>query len=228
MEIAENLEEAQVTAKEIDTTRVKYRARRQARLHPVLRHVLSLSVINTMYENSLNMYLEVFNLTLATSKKDDNLERACGTSSRRSRTTCTTSPASASSRRHKLMLSFQMTIKIQEGEDALNREQLDFFLKGNLSLEKSERKKPHEWWPDQGWEDIMALIATHAATRTVEEAGLRRSRRRQPRRDRCRVGSEEAAAVDDSVRRLVEDGHRGCTAEERRPEARPRVCVRLS
>jgi len=34
----------------------------------------SLSVINNMYENSLNMYLEVFNLTLATSKRDPSLE----------------------------------------------------------------------------------------------------------------------------------------------------------
>ena len=29
--------------------------------------------------------------------------------------------------KHKLMLSFQMTIKLEEGEDRLNRQQLDFF-----------------------------------------------------------------------------------------------------
>ena len=37
---------------------------------------------------------------------------------------------------HKLLFSFQMTIRIQEEEEGLNRDQLDFFIKGNISLEK--------------------------------------------------------------------------------------------
>lgn len=28
---------------------------------------------------------------------------------------------------------------------------------GSVSLEKSERKKPYAWLPDQGWEDLMRL-----------------------------------------------------------------------
>jgi hypothetical protein len=34
---------------------------------------------------------------------------------------------------------------------------LDFFLKGNLSLEPHPRKKPHDWLPGQGWQDLMKL-----------------------------------------------------------------------
>lgn len=34
---------------------------------------------------------------------------------------------------------------------------LFFMCKGNLSLEKSTRKKPCDWLPDQGWEDIVKL-----------------------------------------------------------------------
>jgi hypothetical protein len=34
---------------------------------------------------------------------------------------------------------------------------LDFFLKGNLSLEPHPRKKPHDWLPEQGWQDLMQL-----------------------------------------------------------------------
>ena len=60
--------------------------------------------------------------------------------------------------KHKLMFSFQMALKILEGERELNHEHLDFFLKGNLSLEKSNRKKPFTWLPDQGWEDIIRLV----------------------------------------------------------------------
>lgn len=34
---------------------------------------------------------------------------------------------------------------------------LDFFLKGNLSLEPHPRRKPHDWLPGQGWRDLMKL-----------------------------------------------------------------------
>ena len=50
-----------------------------------------------------------------------------------------------------------MTIKIQEVEEHLKHEELDFFMKGNISLEKSSRIKPYNWLPDQGWEDIIKL-----------------------------------------------------------------------
>lgn len=71
-----------------------------------------------------------------------------------------------------------MTTKIQEVESTLNHDELNFFIKvyfkqltscdyinlhtqGNISLEKSARLKPHDWLPDQGWEDIMKLTTTN-------------------------------------------------------------------
>lgn len=43
----------------------------------------------------------------------------------------------------------QMTQKILEAEGEGDPVQLDFFLKGNLALEKNPRRKPHSWLPDQ-------------------------------------------------------------------------------
>jgi hypothetical protein len=40
---------------------------------------------------------------------------------------------------------------------------LDFFLRGNLSLEKHLRRKPHDWLPVQGWQDLMRLTELAAA-----------------------------------------------------------------
>ena len=51
-----------------------------------------------------------------------------------------------------------MAIKILENDVGLNQAHLDFFLRGNLSLEKSARHKPHAWFPDNGWQDLMRLI----------------------------------------------------------------------
>ncbi len=42
-----------------------------------------------------------------------------------------------------------MTQKILEAEGEGDSVQLDFFLKGNLALEKNSRCKPHSWLPDQ-------------------------------------------------------------------------------
>lgn len=42
-----------------------------------------------------------------------------------------------------------MTQKILEAEGEGDPEQLDFFLKGNLALEKNARRKPHAWLPAQ-------------------------------------------------------------------------------
>ena len=57
----------------------------------------------------------------------------------------------------------QMAIKILDSNGALNHEQLDFFLRGNLSLEKAARKNPHAWFPDSGWQDLMRLITLGGA-----------------------------------------------------------------
>ena len=176
-----------------------------------------------MYENSLFMYLEVFNLTLETSKKDDNLDARLRNVVEALTYDVYNFTCLGLFERHKLMLSFQLTIKIQEGEDALNREQLDFFLKGNLSLEKSERKKPHEWWPDQGWEDIMALINLAATIPTPSgefpEEGEQVNR---APKSPCPTTSTPAA-VDDSVRALVQAAIEAVTAEETDPEVEPEV-----
>lgn len=48
-----------------------------------------------------------------------------------------------------LVCMMQMTQKILEAEGEGDPVQLDFFLKGNLALEKDPRRKPHSWMPDQ-------------------------------------------------------------------------------
>jgi len=59
---------------------------------------------------------------------------------------------------HKLMFSLQMCMRIMAGEGTLDTVQLDFFLKGNLSLEKCKDPPPADWISDQGWHDMQRLI----------------------------------------------------------------------
>jgi len=171
VEISEKLAQANETAAEIEMVRVRYvpAAKRGAILFFV---IANLSAINNMYEYSLASYLQVFQLTLDTSKKDASLEGRLRNIIEALTYDVYNYTCLGLFEMHKLMLSFQLTIKVLDGEGEVNHEQLDFFLKGNLSLEKSQRTKPYEWWPDQGWEDLMRLITLgddDAATRTIAD-----------------------------------------------------------
>ena len=55
-----------------------------------------------------------------------------------------------------------MAIKILQEEGQLVQEHLDFFLKGNLSLEKSERARPYAWFPENGWQDLTRMCVIDA------------------------------------------------------------------
>jgi len=50
-------------------------------------------------------------------------------------------------------------LMILTAENDVDAEELDFFLKGQVSLDKAERKKPEglKWMMDQGWEDLVKL-----------------------------------------------------------------------
>jgi dynein heavy chain len=46
---------------------------------------------------------------------------------------------------------------IMEGENELSKSELDFFLKGNISLQDAGEPKPFKWLEDRGWKDAKRL-----------------------------------------------------------------------
>lgn len=50
-----------------------------------------------------------------------------------------------------------MVTMIMDGDDELNKVELDFFLKGNTSLDVVDAKKPYPWLSENGWKDIQKL-----------------------------------------------------------------------
>jgi dynein heavy chain, axonemal len=45
---------------------------------------------------------------------------------------------------------------IMDGDEVLNKPELDFFLKGNTSLDEVENK-PFRWISNNGWKDAVKL-----------------------------------------------------------------------
>ncbi|XP_006865538.1 PREDICTED: dynein heavy chain 10, axonemal [Chrysochloris asiatica] len=155
-EVLEKLKLAEKTALDIDRLRDGYRP--AARRGAILFFVLSeMALVNSMYQYSLIAFLEVFGLSLKKSMPDSILMKRL----RNIMDTLTFNiynyGCTGLFEKHKLLFSFNMTIKIEQAEGRVPQEELEFFLKGNISLEKSKRKKPCSWLSDQGWEDIILL-----------------------------------------------------------------------
>ena len=51
-----------------------------------------------------------------------------------------------------------MTTMIMDGDGDLNKIELDFFLKGNTSLDAVQREKPYAWMASNGWKDLQRLV----------------------------------------------------------------------
>uniref|UniRef100_A0A670YVL6 Dynein axonemal heavy chain 10 n=1 Tax=Pseudonaja textilis TaxID=8673 RepID=A0A670YVL6_PSETE len=155
-EVSEKLKLAEKTAVDIDKLRDGYRP--AAKRGAILFFVLSeMALVNIMYQYSLSAFLDVFGLSLRKSMPDTILAKRL----RNIMDTLTFNiynyGCTGLFEKHKLLFSFNMTIKIEQADHRVPQEELDFFLKGNLSLEKSARKKPCLWLADQGWEDIIRL-----------------------------------------------------------------------
>lgn len=154
IEIAQKLELANQTSAEVETSRDAYRP--VAKCGAVLFFVLAqLSTINPMYEYSLNAFLEVFIGSLLKSKPDTSLPKRLVKIMDTLKYTVYNYACTGLFEKHKLMFSFQMTIKLMELDGLVDPVELNFFLKGDISLESPTVQKPAAWLLDQGWKDLL-------------------------------------------------------------------------
>jgi len=107
-----------------------------------------------MYQYSLTAYLMVFNNSLKDARKDTILENRLRNITDKLTMNVYDFTCLGIFEIHKLMYSFQMTMMILEGDGLVNHKELNFFLKGNTSLDDVLVKKPAVWITDGGWKDI--------------------------------------------------------------------------
>jgi len=133
LEVTDKLNLGIITGKEIEKHRDTYRpvARRGAILYFVL---ADMATINSMYQYSLAAYLEVFEFSLRKSLPDTNVEKRL----RNILDTLTHNVynygCTGIFEKHKLLYSFQITLKLEMDLAKLRQEELDFFIKVCLLL----------------------------------------------------------------------------------------------
>jgi dynein heavy chain, axonemal len=158
VEIGIAIENAKVTEADIEQSRESYKdvAKRAAILFFAMQ---GLSIISEMYEYSLTAYLVVFKNALETARKDNILQNRLRNIKDKLTMLVYDFVCMGIFEKHKLMFSFQMTTMIMDGEGELNKVELDFFLKGNTSLEAGSRPNPFTWLSNNGWKDLSRIVA---------------------------------------------------------------------
>ena len=161
VEIGLAIENAKVTEADIEQSRESYKevAKRGAILFFAMQ---GLSAISEMYEYSLTAYLVVFKNALDTARRDNILQNRLRNIKEKLTQLVYEFTCMGIFEKHKLMFSFQMTTMIMDGDGELNKTELDFFLKGNTSLDAVTKEKPYAWLSSNGWKDLQRLVTIGA------------------------------------------------------------------
>merc|ERR1719446_1722264 len=155
-EATEKLAASQVTQEEIEVVRHGYLPA-AARGSILFFSMAGLGQINQMYQYSLASFLVVFEHSLRTSKPDKTLVHRLRFINHKLTRNIYKYTCTGLFQKHTLMYAFFLTLMIYTAENDVDAEELDFLLKGQVSLEKAAQKKPHDWLSDQGWEDLVKL-----------------------------------------------------------------------
>lgn len=176
-EVTEKLDLAEITSTVLEETRNGYRpaAERGAHLFFVL---ADLAIVNTMYQYSLSAYLTVFSGSLKKALPDIELQKRLENILVTLTKNVYDYGCTGIFERHKLLFSFQMAVTLQRSAGKMTQSELDFFIKGSMSLEKSDAPCPAKWMSKKGWQDLMTLsqkfseefseIPTHLAANLSE------------------------------------------------------------
>eukprot|EP00954_Amorphochlora_amoebiformis_P010228 799721-Amorphochlora_amoeboformis.AAC.2 len=155
--ISKDLKESEATQAEILETTSQYRP--SAKRGSILFFSLAkLSEISKMYEFSLSAYLSVFTKALQNSSPEVKVTARVANIVRTLTDDVYNYVCTGIFEKHKLMYAAQMTFMIMKGDGRLNNPaEVDFFLKGNISLEAINERVPAQWISPSGWKDLHQL-----------------------------------------------------------------------
>nr|CAD7461021.1 unnamed protein product [Timema tahoe] len=155
-EVSSKLELAMSTAKDIDLLRDGYRS--VAKRGAILFFVLSdMAVVNSMYQYALSAYLGVFTYSLRKALPDTSQGKRLSNIINTLTANVYEYGCTGIFEKHKLLFSFQITMKLEQSRGKVSQPELDFFIKGAITLEKTSVPCPAKWITAQGWEDIVKL-----------------------------------------------------------------------
>ncbi|XP_076651590.1 dynein heavy chain 2, axonemal kl-2 [Halictus rubicundus] len=155
--ITESLIVSEQTEKEIDLARNEYRpcAQRAAILFFVLNDT---SLIDPMYQFSLDAYITLFVLSIEKSPKSLKLFERIESLNEYHTYAVYKNTCRGLFEIHKLLFAFNMCIKILDAQGKVSHVEYSFLLRGGIVLDReSQPDKPVAWLPDETWDNITEL-----------------------------------------------------------------------
>ncbi|XP_076240945.1 dynein heavy chain 2, axonemal kl-2 [Calliopsis andreniformis] len=155
--IEESLVVSEKTEKEIDLAREEYRpcAQRASILFFVLN---DMSLIDPMYQFSLDAYITLFMLSIDKSPKSLKLFERIESLNEYHTYALYKNTCRGLFEKHKLLFSFHMCIKILDAQGKVMPLEYAFLLRGGIVLDReSQPDKPVAWLPDETWDNITEL-----------------------------------------------------------------------
>ena len=155
-EVMRKLQLSMFTAADINKLRDGYRpaAKRGAVLFFVL---ADMATVNSMYQYSLISYLEVFIHSLKKALPDPILTKRLRNFINMLTKNVYDYGCTGIFEKHKILFSLQICTRIKQNMGEIIQSELEFFIKGNVTLEKTKKKNPVKWLAANGWEDVLKL-----------------------------------------------------------------------
>ncbi|XP_034934334.1 dynein heavy chain 2, axonemal [Chelonus insularis] len=155
--VEESLIISEQTEKEIDEAREEYRpcSKRATILFFVLN---DMSLIDPMYQFSLESYINLFQLSIDRSPKHIKLNERINSLNEYHTYLIYKNTCRGLFEQHKLLFSFHMCVKILEAQGKMVSAEYNFLLKGGIVLDRENQPdKPVNWLPDESWDNISEL-----------------------------------------------------------------------
>uniref|UniRef100_A0A7S0EN91 Uncharacterized protein n=1 Tax=Hanusia phi TaxID=3032 RepID=A0A7S0EN91_9CRYP len=156
-EINEKLAQAEITEKEIDTTRVEYVpvAFRSSLLYFC---VSDLSIIDPMYQYSLGWFMNLFRMGIQNSEMSpDDLERRLRSIIDYFTHSVYVNICRSLFEKHKLMFSFLLCIRIMQTEGKIDNDEFKFLLSGPTSNATDGDNPAPDWLTNSSWIELCGM-----------------------------------------------------------------------
>uniref|UniRef100_A0A5K3F2S1 AAA_lid_1 domain-containing protein n=1 Tax=Mesocestoides corti TaxID=53468 RepID=A0A5K3F2S1_MESCO len=158
VEVSRALEQAAKVSVDVDRQRNSYRtaARRGAILFFI---IADLSMVDAMYQFSLSAFMQVFLKSLKKAMPNNSLPKRLDNIKSTLTYFVFSYGCTALFEQHKLLLSFQLAIRLQQEANKLHPKELSYFVRGNLCLTDEYFAPPQPWIPIPIWRDCLYLAS---------------------------------------------------------------------
>lgn len=148
--------EAAITEKEIDKSRENFRPIAY-RAQILFFTIVDLAVIDPMYQYSLQWFANLFSSSIENSQKSNDYMIRIHNLNNHFTHNLYENICRSLFERHKLLFSFSMTIKILQGDDKIDAQELRFFLAGP-SGDIKILQNPTTWLDDLEWAECYKSL----------------------------------------------------------------------